>query len=184
MRVLLSVVSDFTRTWRPLDKCAWRGGGGSWWVWGRGGNLKIALGANNLWDLCSFAFSFYSATGPVCFPQPVCFGYYQIPEGLKSRSHLPEHNGNDNLWKPCPRGCVWKDKWLHRLIPKSDLSGLAQTVTPTAKENAPMWTCFYMSNILMLCSVLLELTWGCEGAHVQHDRWEAGAVRGCGWAVS
>lgn len=59
-----------------------------------------------------------SCTGPVRFPQPVRPGYYQIPEGLKSGPHLPEHNGHDNLRKPRAGGPVWEDKWLHRLIPK------------------------------------------------------------------
>lgn len=47
-----------------------------------------------------------------------------------------------------------------------------------------MLTCFYMSSILILCSVLLELIWECEAAHVKRDKWEVGAVRGCGWVVS
>lgn len=152
-----------------------------WWVGLEGGNLRkpwvLIFGA-------PFFSLFLFLTGPVCFPQSVCFGYYQIPEGLKSGSYLPEHNCDDNLWEPCAHNHVWKDKWLHRLIPKETLSGVNQTVTPTAEENAPMLTCFYMSNILILCSVLLELIWECEAARVKHDRWEAGAIRGCGWRVS
>ena len=156
-----------------------------WWVGLEGGNLFEKTFSANLW--CSFVFYFFLflfLTGPVCFPQSVCFGYYQIPEGLESGSYLPEHNCNDNLWEPCTHDHVWKDQWLHCLIPKENLSGVNQTGTPTAKENAPMLTCFYMSNILILCSVLLELIWECEAAHVKRDKWEAGAMRGCGWVVS
>ena len=155
-----------------------------WWVGLEGGNLFEKTFSANLWCSFFFFFLFLFLTGPVCFPQSVCFGYYQIPEGLESGSYLPEHNCNDNLWEPCTHDHVWKDQWLHCLIPKENLSGVNQTGTPTAKENAPMLTCFYMSNILILCSVLLELIWECEAAHVKRDKWEAGAMRGCGWVVS
>lgn len=48
-----------------------------------------------------------------------------------------------------------------------------------------MLTCFYMSNILILCSVLLELIRKCDAAHVKHDRWEAGALGAVdGWWAS
>lgn len=153
-----------------------------WWVGLEGGNLRkpwvLIFGAS------LFFFFFLFLTGPVCFPQSVCFGYYQIPEGLKGGSYLPEHNCNDNLWEPFTHNHVWKDERLHCLIPKENLSGVNQTITPTAKENAPMLTCFYMSHILILCSVLLELIWECEAACVKHEKWEAGAIRGCGWLAS
>lgn len=130
-----------------------------------------------------FLFPFFSS-GPVCFPQPVCFGYYQIPERVKSRSHLSEHNCNDNLWKPWASEHVWKDQRLHRLVPKQILSEVNQTGTPTAKENAPMLTCFHMSHILVLCSVLLELLWRAWSCTCQTWQMRSWGCQVLWWVVS
>lgn len=64
MRILLSVVSDFTRMWQLLDKrelevftgcvAGWLVGLGEW------GNLKIALVANTLWDLSAHWLSLFT----------------------------------------------------------------------------------------------------------------------------
>lgn len=57
---------------------------------------------------------------------------------------------------------------------KANPSEVNQTVTPTVKENALMWTCFYMSHFSVLCSVLLELpwrAWGCACKTWQIGSW-------------
>lgn len=113
--------------------------------------------------LChSMPFCFPVHIGPVCIPQSVCVGYHPIPEGLQSRPDLPEHHCNDNLRKPGTRDHVWQDERLHRLIPKQRalFQSVAEHHHPFNKGRCPPWTCFSLSNILILCSVLCKLICG------------------------
>ena len=121
MSFLLPVRSDFARMRLPLDTCYLEvfAVGQAGWVRGNLFETDSSLGP----ELICFLL-FPLLTGPVCFPQSVCFGYCQIAEGLEGRSHLPEHDRSDNLRKPCASGHAGTDQRLHRLIPRAALSGV------------------------------------------------------------
>lgn len=132
------------------------------------------------WDRCSWVSLSRFLSGPVCFPQSVCFGYYQIPEGLQSRSHLPEHDGNDHLRKPGARVHVRQDQRLHCLTPEDRPAEGGQAGTPTAKERAPGSPCCFCVYYLnpLFCCVRTNL----EGVKLQvgHLTVPRGACRGFG----